>query len=116
MAKNERQPSKREIVQAFREAFQAEPVGRLYADLVIAYATNRGGDILRFWQTFEGVLWTSEEVEPTNLTLEQAAGVLNMPISKAERIWRETWDAIRPKLEASSDWQRLQKSRRPDGP
>lgn len=79
--------------------FATHPADRKMRDLIVEYATERGGLTLEFWKRKYGN-WFGD---PIIMLPERIAQELDVPVSELDRIWAETCAWVRPRLDADPE-------------
>ena len=87
-------------MEGWREAHRKTPRTRKLYDLAMAHAEREGGQTLELWKNHMGRLWGI----PIMMTIDDAARQMNLPMSRAQKIYDHTIEAIRPEWEASPEY------------
>lgn len=84
----------------WREADRRTPRTRKLFELAKAHAEQEGGQTLELWKNHMGRLWGI----PIMMTIDDAAQRMNIPVSRAQQIYDDSIEAIRPEWEASPEF------------
>ena len=84
----------------WREADRKTPRTRKLFDLAKDHAEQEGGQTLELWKHHMGRLWGI----PIMMTIDDAAQRMNISISRAQQIYDNSIEAIRPEWEASPEY------------
>ena len=84
----------------WREADRKTPRTRKLFDLAKAHAEQEGGQTLELWKLHMGRLWGI----PMMMTIDDAAQRMNISVSRAQQIFDNSIEAIRPEWEASPEF------------
>ena len=85
----------------WREADAQTPRARKLFELARAHAEQEGGQTLELWKYHLGRLWGI----PVMMTIDDAAQRMNISVSRAQQIYDNSIEAIRPEWEASPEYQ-----------
>jgi hypothetical protein len=78
----------------------SRPASAKLRELTVEYAASRGGKFLEFWRLFRGDYFG----EPTIMSSDEIAKRLNRPVSELQRIFTETMEWVRPRWQASAEY------------
>ena len=84
----------------WREADTQTPRTRKLFELAKAHAEREGGQTLELWKYHMGRLWGI----PVMMTIGDAAQRMNISVSRAQQIYDNSIEAIRPAWEASPEY------------
>ena len=84
----------------WREADRKTPRTRKLFDLAKAHAEQEGGQTLELWKYHMGRLWGI----PVMMTIDDAAQRMNISVPRAQQIYDNSIEEIRPEWEASSEY------------
>jgi hypothetical protein len=84
----------------WREADRKTPRTRKLFDLTKAHAEQEGGQTLELWKLHMGRLWGI----PIMMTIDDAAQRMNISVSRAQQIYDNSVEVIRPEWEASPEY------------
>lgn len=87
-------------MEEWREADRRTPRTRKLFDLAKAHAEREGGETLELWRHHMGRLWGI----PVMMTIDDAARRMNISESRAQQIYDNSLEAIRPEWEASPEY------------
>lgn len=82
----------------FERHFSETPRFRMMRDLILEYTGAQGGLTLEFWRSSQGIFFG----EPVLRTMAAVAERLDVPVSELHTVWNETWDWVRPQLDADA--------------
>jgi hypothetical protein len=84
----------------WREADRKTPRTRKLFDLAKTHAEQEGGQTLELWKLHMGRLWGI----PIMMTIDDAAQRMNISVSRAQQIYENSIEAIRPEWESSPEY------------
>jgi hypothetical protein len=84
----------------WREADKKTPRTRKLFELAKAHAEQEGGQTLELWKYHMGRLWGI----PVMMTVDDAAQRMNISVSRAQQIYDNSIEAVRPEWEASPEY------------
>lgn len=91
----------RDQLDELKRTVDTNPTSAKLRELVVEYATNHGGEALKFWRLFRGDYFD----EPTIMSSEHIAKRLKRPVSELERIYIETMLWVKPRWQSSPEYQ-----------
>lgn len=94
------QRSREEEIREIEETFAADPSGRKLRDLVVDYATRKGGITLAFIRLFNAPFWG----DPDIVGIPDVAKRLGVSESQLKKIYNDMMDEVRPAWKASPEY------------
>lgn len=87
-------------MEGWRDADRRAPRARKLFELAKAHAEGAGGQTLELWKLHMGRLWGI----PVMMGVDDAAQQMGISVSRAQRIYDGSIEAIRPEWEASPEY------------